>query len=77
MATRNVTLALPEDLLKQTKVYAALRDTSISALVTDLLRQEMDQPSQDELWEQAFEVMKSGSARVGPVNWKRDEVHQR
>jgi len=37
--TRKVTLSLPEDLVRRVRVFAAERDTSMSALVVDLLRQ--------------------------------------
>lgn len=43
MKTRNVTLALPEDVLRRIKIAAARRDTSISAMLTQALRQIADE----------------------------------
>jgi plasmid stability protein len=36
---RNITLSLPVDLVRQAKVYAAEHDTTINALVRELLRE--------------------------------------
>ena len=41
MATRNITFHLPEDLLRNAKVYAALHDTSVNALVKELLEEKL------------------------------------
>jgi plasmid stability protein len=35
---RNITFSLPADLVRQAKVYAAERDTTINALVRELLQ---------------------------------------
>ena len=37
MANRNITLSLPEELVRKAKVIAAERDTSVSALVAELV----------------------------------------
>ena len=37
METRNITFSLPIDLIRQAKVYAAEHDTTINALVRELL----------------------------------------
>ena len=39
MANRNITLSLPEDLLKQARIIAAECDTSVSRLVADALKE--------------------------------------
>ena len=39
MATRNITLAIPKEILFKIKIMAAKRDTSISALLTEVLTQ--------------------------------------
>ncbi len=38
MKTRNVTLALPEDLLSRVKVMAAKQETPLSGMLTEALR---------------------------------------
>jgi predicted transcriptional regulator len=39
METRKITVSIPEDLLRQIKVVAARRDTSVSAILTRAMRQ--------------------------------------
>lgn len=39
MESRNITLSLPVDLIRQAKVYAAEHDTTINALVRELLQE--------------------------------------
>ena len=39
MVTRNITLSLPVDLVRQAKVYAAEHDTTINSLVRELLQE--------------------------------------
>lgn len=79
MATRNVTLSVPEDLLKRARVLAAQRDTSVSALVTELLEDlvggGVDYAT---AWETEEDLMKQGiGLQVGEVTWTRDELHSR
>lgn len=79
MATRNITLALPEDVVRQAKVLAAQRDTSVSALVTELLTQLVgNTPSYDIVWAQEEILMDEGiGLQVGEITWSREDVHQR
>ena len=43
MKTRNVTLAIPENLVRKVKILAAQRDTSISAMLTAQLQRLADE----------------------------------
>lgn len=79
MATKNITLTLPADVVRRAKVAAAMRDTSVSALVADYLRElaEDDEPY-EQAWREEQRVMRDGlNMRVGEVSWTRDEVHER
>ena len=42
MRVRNVTFRLPADLIRRVKAYAAERDTTMTALVRELLEQALD-----------------------------------
>ncbi|GAB3609198.1 hypothetical protein GCM10027414_13230 [Humibacter ginsengiterrae] len=76
--TRNITLALPADLIRRAKIYAAAHDTSISALVADVLANRVElEDDYDEAWAREFELMRSGMYRIGDVTWTRDELHER
>lgn len=79
MATRNVTLSLPEDVFRRAKVLAAERDTSVSALVADALRQLTGGDLVwAETWAAEVELMHDGiEMAVGEVSWTRDELHDR
>ncbi len=75
---RNLTLSLPEELVKKARVLAAQRDTSVSALVGSLLAQAVGEVEDyDRLWAAEEAVMAVGLLEVGPVTWTRDELHER
>jgi len=42
----NVTLSIPEDLLKNGRSYAQSRGTSLNALVRELLREKVSKPAE-------------------------------
>lgn len=74
-----MTLSLPANLLKRVKVLAAERETSVSALMWELLedfvRREDDYWT---VWEEEKKVLREGlDMRVGEITWTRDEIHDR
>lgn len=76
---RNLTLTLPEELVKKAKVIAATRDTSISALVADYFAQLAgEHDDYDLVWAEEERLLREGlPMRVGAATWSRDEVHER
>jgi len=79
MASRNITLSLPEELVRKAKVVAAERDTSVSALVAELVESLTGGTSDyAREWEDEVALMHSGSGlRVGEITWSRDDLHER
>lgn len=79
MATKNITLTMPEELVRRAKVLAAQRDTSVSGLVARLLEQLVGDIRDDaEVWAEEREVMRTGAGfRIGELTWSRDDVHER
>lgn len=79
MATRNITLSMPEELVRRAKILAARHDTSVSGLVARLLEQLVgDVRDYDEVAARERLLMREGSGlRVGEITWSRDEVHER
>lgn len=77
--TRNITLSVPDDIVRKVKVLAAQRDTSVSAIVTEMLAQLVGtDPSYDDQWAAEVAVMAAGTGmRVGDIAWSRDELHRR
>jgi plasmid stability protein len=78
MATRNVTLTMPEDLFRQAKIYAAGHDTSVSALVTELLTKLLAQGDEYErAWAEELKFMETSPMRIGDKMPTREEAHAR
>jgi plasmid stability protein len=78
--SRNITLSLPDDLIRQLKVFAARQDTSISAMLAQLLRQIVDE--QDGYAEARRAMLKDlrkgyNLGTNGHIGWTRDELHER
>jgi len=79
VTTKNITLSMPEELVRRAKVLAAQRDMSVSSLVARLLEQLVgDVRDYDEVWELERRMMSDGiGLRVGPITWSRDQLHDR
>lgn len=79
MATRNITLSMPDELVRRAKILAAQRDTSVSGLVARLLEQLVgDVRDYDDVAAHERRLMQEGiGLRVGDITWSRDEVHER
>lgn len=63
--------------MRRAKVLAAQRDTSVSALVAQLLEQLVgDVADYDQAWADEEQLMASGiGMRVGTIDWSRDDLH--
>lgn len=79
MATKNITLSMPDELVRRAKILAAQRDTSVSGLVARLLEQLVgDVRDYDDVAAHERRLMQEGiGLRVGDITWSRDEVHER
>lgn len=78
MANRNITLSLPDELIRRAKVLAALRDTSVSAVVSQLLQTAVGDVADDEsVWSIEAALMDEGILRIGEITWTRDDLHAR
>lgn len=79
MATRNITLALPSELVRRARIIAAARETSVSALVAEYLQSLARQADDYErLWQEEQRLMAEGlPMRVGQVTWSRADSHER
>ena len=80
MKTRNLTLAIREDLLRQLKIVAMKQDTSISAMVTRALWQIADEDSgYAEAQRAMLEDLRKGYSlgTRGKTGWKRCDLRER
>jgi hypothetical protein len=76
----NVTLSMPETLLRRFRVFAASRNQSMSSLMTLAVRQMIDQDAQTRKAKQRFlERIRNAPDRGtnGAIGWTRDELYER
>jgi hypothetical protein len=78
--SQNVTLALPKSLLRKVKLLAVERNTSISGLLTEFLREIVDS---SDAYERAYARWREDIKHLrdlglnGKIPWTRDELHER
>ena len=80
MANRNITLSLPEDILKEARIIAAERDTSVSRLVADALKEIVERKTgYQQARRRSIARLEKGFhlGTDGRVRWTRDELHDR
>ena len=78
--TQNVTLSLPKDLLRKAKILAIEKNTSLSGLLTQTLRNMVsDQEAYEQARQRNLAFLKSGFdlGTQGKIAWKREELHER
>ena len=78
--SKNVTLSLPEPLLRRFRVYAATRNQSMTSLMTEAIRMLMDQDQQRERAKKRFlDRLREGRnlGTFGTAKWTREELHER
>lgn len=80
METRNITLSLPEETLREVKVLAARRGTSVSALLSETLADLLVRESgYAAARERSLAALGRGCdlGTKGEIDWDRDELHER
>ena len=79
MENRNITISLPDDLIRRAKVYAAQHDTTVNAVVRRLLEEALDgQDRARAAGERFLAIAKQGpysTIDVGTIT--REEMHER
>ncbi len=75
---QNITLSLEKDIIKKGKVIAAQKETSVSKMIGDLLRQLVEKEDQYEAAKQsALQSLKKGFHLGGHIKWKREDLYER
>jgi plasmid stability protein len=79
MKTRNITFSLPTDLIRKAKVYAAEHDTTINALVRELLQDKLQSACRIRAAaERILALAKEGPFfTIDPGSISREEMHER
>jgi metal-responsive CopG/Arc/MetJ family transcriptional regulator len=76
----NVTLSLPDKLLRRFRVFAATRNQSMSSLITLAISEMIEQESQTQKAKRRFlERIRNAPDRgtKDKIQWTRDELHER
>jgi len=80
MERQNITLALPKDILRKVKIIAVQEGTSVSGLLTRILKELV---SHEERYQTAhcnhLTTLESGIdlGTEGTARWTREELHER
>ena len=77
---KNVTLSLPEPLVRRFKIYAATRQRSMTALMADALNAMLEHDAESEKAKRRFlERIEKAPDRgtKGRISWSREELHER
>ena len=79
MDNRNVTFSLPADLMRQAKIYAAEHDTTVNAIVRELLQERVSGEARIRAAAERFlQLAASGpSSTVDPGSIRREELYER
>jgi hypothetical protein len=78
--TRNLTLNLPESLLRRFRIYAATHDQSMTQLITTAIQRML---AEEDNWETSRRRLGDRMAKAkdrgtnGVITWTRDEIHKR
>jgi hypothetical protein len=80
MGNRNITLSLPEEDLQRAKVIAAQRGTSLSHLLTTMIKDlAAEETGYGQARAHALALLEQGRdlGTGGKARWSRDELHER
>lgn len=78
LATKNITLAIDEDLLDKVRVIAALEKTTVNALVRDFLTETARKKDRTlKVRQRLVTRSRQSEGEIGEINWSRDELHER
>jgi hypothetical protein len=73
----NLTITVPEEVLKSARKRALEQGTSVNALLRDYLRQFTGaQSTQAKAAERVLELSRKARAGRGKANWTRDDLHR-
>ena len=78
-ATRNITFSLPADLIRQAKIYAASHDTTVNAMVRELLTEALSRETRERAAaERVLELAKRvPHSKVDPSTIRREDLYER
>jgi hypothetical protein len=77
MANRNITLSMPEELIRRAKIESVKRDLSISALTREALEKELQAGDQEKKALRRFlNLAKKHPVEMPEKLWKREDLYE-
>ncbi len=79
MKTRNLTIALPAELVRAARVFAAERDTTLNALLREMLEDRLSREGRMRAAvERMLDIAQRGPlSHVDPRSFRREELYER
>jgi hypothetical protein len=75
---QNITLSLEKELIRKGKIVAAKKETSISKMLGELLKEIVDKEDQYEAAKRnALQTLQQGLNLGGSIKWKREDLYDR
>ena len=77
---KNVTLSLPEPLLRRFRVYAAARNESMTSLMAEAIRNILEKDGETARAKRRFlDRIRNAPDRGtgGQIDWRREDLHER
>ena len=75
---QNITLSLEKDIIKKGKVIAAQKETSVSQMLSDILRDVVEKEEKYEAARKsALQALKKGFRMGGKIDWNREDLYER
>jgi len=71
----NITISIPDDLLKAGREYAQKQKTSLNALIRQTLEKTVIDPSNNAWLEESFECMDKIQANSKGKKWSREDLY--
>ncbi len=70
----NITLSIPDDVLKEAREYARKNKTSLNALIRQFLEKTFNKPKRNSL-EEFFAIADRAKATSNGKKWKREDAY--
>ena len=74
---QNITLSIEKELIKKGKIIAARKETSVSKMLADLLKEIVDKDERYEAAKRnALNALKKGFHLGGRITWQREDLYE-
>ena len=75
---QNITLSMDRELLKKGKILASKKDMSVSKMLSELLKLQVEKEDRYEASKKAaMQTLKQGFHMGGKISWKREDLYDR